>query len=70
MIPGIYATLSFFNRIFVNIYNINDIKSIIINRNIIHVSLKPIFFKLATAKSEIFSKHNGYDFISEPFALN
>ena len=54
-----------------NIDNITNINNIIINRIIVHVSIKYCFFKLLTAKSfEVFPKRNGYGFISELFALN
>ena len=53
-----------------DIDNIPDINNNIINI-IVHAFIKCCFFILLTAKSfEIFTKHNGYLFISESFALS
>ena len=43
-----------------DIHNITSINNLMINRKIVDISIQ----------SEIFLKHNKYDFISESFALN
>ena len=56
-----------------DISNISSIKSLIINRKIVHTPIKPCFFFmliLAEKSPEILPKHNKYFFISEFFALN
>ena len=59
-----------FHQIFMNVYNITDIHSLISNRKIMQGSLEPVFFLSTVKPFAILLKHNGYGFISEPFALN
>ena len=53
-----------------NIDNITNIKRIITNRRIVHVSILSCFIMLVTVKSYIFPDHNRYRFASESFPLN
>ena len=49
-----------------NIYNIASSNSIIVNRKIVQVLLRPSFFMLLTVKSfEMFPGNNGNDIISK-----
>ena len=53
------------------IFNITNINNPITNNKIVEFSIQPSFFHVIGCKSfEIFPKHNGYDFVSESFALN
>ena len=58
----------FFHQIFMNINDFIDIDNIIINVKIVVIPFNIFYlipFKLLAVKSfEIFSKHNGHDFIS------
>ena len=55
-----------------NIENITSINNITINGKTVNCyPVNPVFIILLTENSfEIFPKHNGYDLISESFALN
>ena len=54
-----------------NVNNIINISSIIINTKIIDISIKLCFFILSVDRSfEIFPEHNGLAAISESVALN
>lgn len=61
----------FFHQIIVIIFNTNIINGIIADREILHVPLNPSLFKSLFADFfEIFTKHNGYGFISKHFTLD
>ena len=54
-----------------NAYNITGNNSIIINKKSYTNPFNPGLFMLSTATFfEIFSKHNGYGFISASFGMN
>ena len=64
-------TILFFSSNIVNVFNIINCNSNIINTKIIDITIKTCFFILSVDQSfEIFPKHNGVATISESFALN
>ena len=60
--------IMFFYKMFINIPNIANINSITMNRKTIHLSIYACFYAINIKSFEIFTKNNGYGFISESFA--
>ena len=61
-----------FHQIFVDVFNIINCNSNIINTKIIDITIKLYFFFILSANQffEIFPKHSGFATISESFVLN
>lgn len=54
-----------------NIYNVTNVNSIIINRKSQTYLFNPAFFMLLNVKPfEVLPQNNGYGYLSESFALN
>ena len=62
-----------FHQIFMNVYDITNINSVIINRKIAHISIQSIFFScdhVINCLKYFQCVRSGYGFISETFTMN
>lgn len=63
-----------FHQIFMNVYDITNINSVIINRKIAHISIQSIFFfscdHVINCLKYFQCVRSGYGFISETFTMN